>query len=634
MFAELAYDPASIRTVTVTGNDLTPAEVVAVARHRARVILDERAMARVQRTASTVEELVRAGSKVYGLTTGFGSLRDVAIDPSDVRLLQHNLVRSHAAGVGDPLGEDVVRAMMLLRLNTLLAGHSGIRPTTLERLARLLNSDVFPYVPSHGSVGASGDLAPLAHLALVVVGDPAGMIHAGPKRAPARRGDYVEKPLLEEFHPLAEGVLEQACGLGPHELAAKEGLALTNGTQLMTALGTLALYDAFVAVEAALAAAAASVEAIKGCVQAFDPRVAAVRRMPEQAEVAACLLRLMQGSAILSSPASLPFLGRARARVKSMLHGERSPLLEGLEPVLVELERAAEAVARGHAPTEELLRASSGIASLIPRLVAEGRRLEGTSFAQALCDLASVVPATPRVQDDYSFRCTPQVLGAALWGLRVARGRLESELNAVTDNPLLFSSDDGTPTVLSGGNFHGQPVAMAMDVAAMAASEVASLAERRCAKLLDPAFNAGLPAQLVPRSGLNSGFMLAQYTAAALVAESKLLSHPASVDSIPTCASTEDHVSMGPLSGLKLRRVVENLEQVVGIELLLACQALDLWRPLRPGRGVAAVWEAVRACGVPFVDQDVPLYELMDRCARLVRSGGIRAALAHAFAEA
>ena len=629
VISELQHDPESISRVTVTGQTLTVPEVVAVARHRARVTLDPSATRRVHESEQAVDSLVRSGRKIYGLTTGFGSLRDVAIAPTEVELLQHNLVRSHAAGVGEPLGEDVVRAMMLLRLNTLAAGYSGIRVATLERLVRLLNADVFPWVPSRGSVGASGDLAPLAHLALVIIGDPAGKIFAGTNHpSPLRRGTYRDRPRAEEFISLEEGVLSDSCGLDPCELEAKEGLALTNGTQLMTALGALSLYDAFVGFEASLVTAAASIEAIKGCVQAFDPRIAVLRRMEEQGQVASWLTRLTEGSTILAGRAYLPYLNRVRSRVSSVLASPAAPAVgDALRTAEELLERATAAASRGESPVQEVRDLSAALSRAVAELAARAMDRERALLAPALSSVESVAPASPRVQDDYSFRCTPQVLGSALWVLRTTQARIEHELNAVTDNPLIFSGQAGDPEVLSGGNFHGQPVALAMDMAALAASEIASISERRSAKLLDSTFNYGLPAQLVPRSGLNSGFMLAQYTSAALVSESKLLSHPASVDSIPTCESTEDHVSMGPIAGLKLLRIVENLETVVGIELLLSCQALDMWRPLRPGRGVAQVHDAVRASGIPFVEQDVPLYQLIEGCAALIRNGTVHRVL-------
>ncbi|MBN1424590.1 aromatic amino acid lyase [Candidatus Fermentibacteria bacterium] len=629
MLTEIAVDPASIATVAVTGQTLTLSEVVAVARHRARIRLDPQAARRVAQSRTTVESLVQSGQKVYGLTTGFGSLRDVAIPASEVRLLQHNLVRSHAAGVGEPLGEDIVRAMMLLRLNTLAAGYSGIRVETLERIVTLLNADVFPWVPSRGSVGASGDLAPLAHLALVVIGDAAGRICSqDAPSAPLRQGSYRDRPRFEHFVDLSPGVLEHACGLEAYELDAKEGLALTNGTQLMTALGALALFDVLTAFEASVAGAAASLEAIKGCMRAFDPRVAQLRRMVEQGQVAAWLNLLMGGSTIISGRAYLPYLNRVRSHITGvMASGPPHSVADTLTAAEAQCTIALDVAGRGESPGDNVREISRLLAQAMGEMASTGMDRERAILAPALAAVEAVAPSSPRVQDDYSFRCTPQVLGSALWVVRTALQRISNELNAVTDNPLVFPGELGENSVVSGGNFHGQPISMAMDMAAMAASEIASISERRSAKLLDSTFNYGLPAHLVPRSGLNSGFMLAQYTAAALVSESKLLSHPASVDSIPTCESTEDHVSMGPLAGLKLHRVVENTEHVVAIELLLACQALDMWQPLRPGRGVEAVRRLVRESGIPFVEHDVPLYPLMEGCVALIRNRSIHYAL-------
>jgi histidine ammonia-lyase len=507
---------------------------------------------------------------------------------------------------------------------------------TLERIARLLNSDVYPWVPSRGSVGASGDLAPLAHLALVIIDDPAGRVFAGDHRGlPMRRGVYADRPRTDHFANLEPGMLAQACGLEPWRLEAKEGLALTNGTQLMTALGALALFDAFTAFEASVVTAAASLEAIKGCVQAFDPRIAALRRMSEQGEIAGLLCRLTDGSSILASRSYLPYLNRVRSRVEAVLTSHPpGTVSKGLRAVDDHCQKALATAGRGESPLSDVREITRLLAVVTAEMASLGLDRERALLAPAFSAVESAAPSSPRVQDDYSFRCTPQVLGSALWAMRTSLARICNELNAVTDNPLVFPGRPDTPEVLSGGNFHGQPVSMAMDVAAMAVSEVSSVSERRSAKLLDSTFNYGLPAHLVPRSGLNSGFMLAQYTAAALVSECKLLSHPASVDSIPTCESTEDHVSMGPLAGLKLQRVVENLENVVGIELLLGCQALDMWRPLRAGRGVEAVHRLVRESGVPFVDRDVPLYQLIDGCVNLIRSGGVHRAVDAALGPA
>jgi histidine ammonia-lyase len=623
----------SIDRVVLTGNDLTLSELVAVARHRAQVSLDLSAEDKIRRSREAVEHLVQSGNKVYGLNTGFGSLRDVVIPPNEVRLLQQNLIRSHAAGVGDPLPEDVVRAMMVLRLNALAAGFSGIRLSTLERIVLLLNADVYPWVPSRGSVGASGDLAPLAHLALVVTGDPAGKVYRSDDDVPsAHRGDYIDTPRHNRFVTLAQFPLKDVCGLEPYELEAKEGLALTNGTQLMTALGALSVYDAFIAFDAAVLAAAASVEAIKGSIQAFDARISNLRNLPEQTEVASRLTILLQESAILKSAFNVPYIGRVKRKIETILEEEiPDRIREPLEKVVAECTEAVDKAFRRENPRQETRHIFRLLAEAIISLHAEGFDRLRADLAPTLAEIESVAPTSPRVQDDYSFRCAPQVLGSAFWVLNNCLERLEAEMNAVTDNPLIFPAEPGlhsSPSeVLSGGNFHGEPVAMAMDMAAIAVSEIAALSERQSAQLLDSSHHYGLPSQLVARSGVNSGFMIAQYTAAALASECKLLAHPASVDSIPTCENTEDHVSMGPISGLKLKRMVRFLEEVVGIELLLVGQALDMWQPLQPGIGGQLLLQLLDEADVPFVEHDLPLYDLMERTTALVRQGTLYKAL-------
>jgi histidine ammonia-lyase len=629
----LRPDPPSIDNVVLTGSDLTLPELVAVARHRARVSLHPRAEERITQSRTSVELLVESGNKVYGLNTGFGSLRDVVIPPNEVRLLQQNLIRSHAAGVGDPLPEDVVRAMMVLRLNALAAGFSGIRLCTLERIVTILNADVYPWVPSRGSVGASGDLAPLAHLALVITGDPAGKVYQSDDDSPSmHRGEFVDMPRHDRFVALADKPLDTLCGLDSYELEAKEGLALTNGTQLMTALGALSVYDALVALEAVVLAAAASVEAIKGSIQAFDARISDLRNLPEQAVVAGWLSTLLQESTILRSAFNVPYIGRVQRKIEAILE-EQIPdrIRKPLEKVVTECREAVDKAFHGENPRQETRSTFRLLAEAIISLHAEGFDRLRADLASTLAEIESVAPTSPRVQDDYSFRCAPQVLGSALWVLHTCLKRLESEMNAVTDNPLIFPPQSGSklssPEVLSGGNFHGEPVAMAMDMAAIAVSEIAALSERQSAQLLDSSHHYGLPSQLVARSGVNSGFMIAQYTAAALASECKLLAHPASVDSIPTCENTEDHVSMGPISGLKLRQMVSFLEDVVGIELLLAGQALDMWQPLQPGVGGRLLLRLLDEAEVPFVEHDLPLYDLMERTTALVRQGTLHAAL-------
>jgi histidine ammonia-lyase len=430
---------------------------------------------------AVVERVVADGRTVYGVTTGFGDLSNVGIDPAQTAELQRNLVRSHAAGVGEPLPSEVVRAMLLLRANALAIGLSGVRPELVELLCGMLNAEVHPVVPSRGSVGASGDLAPLAHLALVVIGEG--------------------EAWLDEGGPGAGGEALIRAGLRPLELEAKEGLALLNGTQLMAALAALALHDARRLAQSADVIGAMSLEAMLGTAVAFDEALIAARPHPGQLAVAAHLRALLAGSEIGAS----------------------------------------------HAASRH------------------------------------------RLQDPYSLRCMPQVHGAVRDALDQLERVLQVEMNAVTDNPLVFP--DGL--VISGGNFHGEPLALAIDYAKAAVTELASISERRTARLLD-AHLSGLPAFLTDEPGLRSGLMIAQYTAAALVNELQTLAHPASVDTIPTSANQEDHVSMGATGALHLREVLDRAETVLAIEALCAAQGLDYRAPMRPGAGVAHAHALVR----------------------------------------
>src|SRR5919106_102038 len=475
----------------LTGRDLTIDNVIEVARGRRPVELAPEAVARMRASRSVIERLLADGAVVYGVTTGFGDLADVRIDPSQTAELQRNLVRSHAAGVGDPLPDDVVRAMLLLRANALAVGLSGVRVEVVELLIEMMNEAVHPVVPSRGSLGASGDLAPLAHLALVLIGEGEATVDgAGP-------GDGAD-------------ALRRA-GLAPIELRAKEGLALLNGTQLMAAIGALAHHDALRAALTADVVGVMSLEAMLGTGAAFDERLVAARPHPGQVAVATHLRELLRDSEI---------------------------------------------------------------------------------WASHRADTAH------RVQDPYSLRCMPQVHGAARDVLAELARVLSVELNAATDNPLVFPSGD----VVSGGNFHGEPLALALDYATMAVAELASISERRTARLVD-APPSGLPPFLAERPGVESGLMIAHYTAAALVNELQGLSHPASVDSIPTSANQEDHVSMGATSALQLAAAVDRAEQVLAIEALCAAQGLDFRAPLRPGPAVARAHRAIRS-RVPHLDGD------------------------------
>ena len=657
--------PEAIESVELGSGRLTIEEVVAVARHRARVGLTPAARHRIACCRLMVEELLARGEKVYGLTTGFGKLRDVSIARKDVERLQVNLIRSHAVGVGPAFGEDVVRAAVLLRANTLCRGHRGVRVEVVEALLALLNDGIYPYVPQQGSVGASGDLAPLSHLALVLMGDPAGRVL--PRAARWAEGVLPLGARAEEFRGLGEvswpeAALVDAPTFRPVRLQAKEGLALNNGTQFMCALGCLLVHDAERGLAWSELAAAMSLEAARGVRKAFQPELHLARDLPHQGATAARILALCQGSQVLDLLLNTAWLRRARAflvEAREHLQGlgeeaQQGPMPEvgrGIDELLRELERMLPASPAAAAPADVLARRADPPRAQIEwftGLLTPLRR-RATALVHALDDpaaptavmlrealvralgaISSAVPAAPPVQDDYSLRCTPQVLACAHRALAHAREVLEIEVDSATDNPLLFPPEPpqglaGTSLpdyqrwlrepaqaeslaerVLGGGNFHGEPVGMVLDYLAIALAEVASIAERRIALLVDEGHSGGLPPFLVESSGLNSGFMLAQYTAAALVSENKVLCHPASVDSIPTCAGSEDHVSMGTIAARKAAAVLENALQVVAIELLSGLQGLGFRAPLRPGERVAQAVAWLRAQGLaPVVDDRV-----------------------------
>ncbi|MBI3073789.1 MAG: histidine ammonia-lyase [Deltaproteobacteria bacterium] len=482
------------------GRTLSIDDVVGVARARVHVQLDEIARARMMASRAVVERLAALDAPVYGINTGFGALADVRVSKTQIRALQQNLVRSHAAGVGDPLPVDAVRAMMFLRANVLALGASGVRPAVVDSLVALLNAGIQPVIPSRGSVGASGDLAPLAHLALALIGE--GEVTVGNNTTPVHASDAL-----------------RGAGVTPLSLEEKEGLALVNGTQAMTALGTLAIHDAERLAQAADVAGAMTLEALLGTACAFDPRIHALR--PH-----------------IGQTASASHLAEILATTPHSPHADSE-------------------IARSH-------------------------------------------ENCGKVQDPYSLRCMPQVHGATRNALAHARETLTCELNAVTDNPLVFAD---TGEIVSGGNFHGQPIAFVLDYAAIAMTALANISERRIEQLVNPHLNSGLPAFLVNESGLNSGFMLAQVTAASLVNECKVLSTPASVDSIPSSANREDHVSMGMTSALKLRAIIENVRTVLAIELLAAAQGIDFRRPLRTTVALESVHARVRAA-IPRLDAD------------------------------
>jgi histidine ammonia-lyase len=494
--------------VLLDGDTLTIEEVLAVSHGRARAELSPEARDRVRRARALVEARLEDGEAHYGINTGFGTLAEVRIDRADLERLQRNLVLSHAAGVGAPLSLPEARALMLLRANVLAKGASGIREETLDLLLALIARDVVAVIPERGSVGASGDLAPLAHLALVLVGEGEAWVEGA--RLPGRE---------------ALGRV----GLRPVVLAPKEGLALVNGTQAMTAVGAHALVRAERLALLADLAGAMTLEGLLGSHRPFLPEIQAARGQLGQVAAAARLRELLAGSEINASHQG---------------------------------------------------------------------------------------PECHKVQDPYSLRCMPQVHGAARDGIGFCRGILAREVNAATDNPLVFPD---TGEIVSGGNFHGQPVALALDYLAIAASHLAAISERRVEQLVNPSLS-GLPPFLAPRTGLDSGFMIAQVTSAALVSENKVLCHPASVDSIPSSAGREDHVSMGMGAALKARQVVENVRTCLAIELLVAAQALDLRAPLRPAVKVAEAHRRIRAA-VPRLEADRELHRDVESVCRLVDEG-------------
>jgi histidine ammonia-lyase len=505
--------------ISLDGQNLTIDQVIAVAYGRPGapgVEISNEAEAKVTRAAQAVERLLARGEVAYGITTGFGAFKDRIIPPEQVTELQRNIVISHSVGVGQPFDVPTTRAIMLIRANTLARGHSGIRLATLQRLVDMLNVGVHPVIPEKGSLGASGDLAPLAHMSLVLIGEG--------------EADYRGQRL-----PGVEAM--RRANLQPVLLAAKEGLALTNGTAVMCALGALESYRARLLSRVADIAGCLSLEALHGTPLAFDDRIHQLRPYPRQLNCANYLRALLVDSDFT----------------------------------------------RHHDPTN--------------------------------------------VQDAYTLRCIPQVHGAVRDAIAYARWVIEIELNSVTDNPLIFINDVTEEiTVLSGGNFHGEPVAIAMDYLGMAMAELGNISERRIMRLTDEASNAQtLPAFLTQQGGLNSGFMITQYTAAALATENKVLAHPASVDTIPTSANVEDHVSMGCTAALQTRQINTNVELILAIELMAAAQGIDFRREIlgqaaRLGRGTQPAYQLIRK-RVPFLEKDAIMYPYIEAVRQLVASG-------------
>jgi histidine ammonia-lyase len=498
----------------LTGNDLTFTQLYAVALRNEPVSLSPEAITRMKASRAVVDHLVVSGRTAYGINTGFGKLASVRISADQVRQLQINLVRSHACGVGSPLSEAETRAVMLLRANALAKGLSGVRPSVVETLCAMLNAGVHPVVPSQGSVGASGDLAPLAHLAHVVIGEGTAT-YKGEK--------------------LPGGEALKRAAIAPVALEAKEGLSLLNGTQGMLALLSLALLEADILADTADVAAALSLDALRGSPGAFDSRIMHARSYPGAGVTARNLAHLNEGSQIRES----------------------------------------------HRASEK----------------------------------------DPRVQDAYSLRCTPQVHGAVRDSLVQAREMALVELNSATDNPLVFVKENGAGDIISSGNFHGQPLAMAADQVAIALATLGGISERRTEQMTNP-LTSLLPAFLTPDPGLNSGFMIAQVTAAALTSENRALATPHSVDSISTSGNQEDYVSMGMSGARRLERMLHNLRHILAIELLCACQGIDLQAPLQTGPLAKKAYDAVRAKS-PKVTEDRPLAPDMEAIYALIASTAI-----------
>ena len=491
--------------VTITRQGLLLEDVINVAENFFVLELSEEVKESIQKSRAVVDRYVDEERIVYGITTGFGKFSDVFIPKEDTALLQKNLIISHSCGVGKPLSEKVVRAIMILRVNALSKGFSGVRLQTVEQLVALINRRVHPVIPEKGSLGASGDLAPLSHMVLTMLG----------------LGEaYYEGKRMSSAEAL------EKVGLEPIELSSKEGLALINGTQTMTALACFAVRDAQMLAKQSEINLALTMEALEGISDAFDPRIHQARGQKGQISTANNLLRIVEGSKNITR------------------QGEK------------------------------------------------------------------------RVQDAYALRCSAQVIGASKDAIDFVKQKVEIEINAVTDNPLIFEESD---SVISGGNFHGQPIALPMDFLGIAIAELANISERRLERLVNPALSNGLPAFLAPDGGINSGFMIVQYSAAALVSENKVLAHPASVDSIPSSANQEDHVSMGTIAARKAYEIADNTKNVLVMELMGACQGIDL-RDKKPlGKGSAVAYQAVRE-HISFVDKDRVMYTDINRYAEILES--------------
>ena len=490
--------------ILIDNQKLSIEDIVNVARFNFKVKLGDNAKDGINTARAVVDKFVAEGRVSYGITTGFGKFSDVVISKEEANDLQRNLIISHACGVGEPFAEEIVRAMMVLRVNSLTKGHSGIRLLTVEKLIELLNKEVHPVVPEKGSLGASGDLAPLSHMVLTMLG-------LGEAFYKGERMDSIKALELAGIEAL------------PY-LTSKEGLALINGTQAMTAVGVLTIYDALNLSKIADIAGALTMEALTGIKCALDPRVHEIRGHSGQIDTAKNLLNLIDGSKLITKQGDL------------------------------------------------------------------------------------------RVQDAYALRCMPQIHGASKDALRFIKEKIEIEVNAVTDNPLIFPE---TEEAISAGNFHGQPMALPLDYMGIALAELANVSERRLERLVNPALSNGLPAFLTKFGGVHSGFMIVQYSAASIVSENKVLAHPASVDSIPSSANQEDHVSMGTIAGRKAREIMKNARHVVAMEIFGACQAIDLREDNFLGKGTEIAYNFIRE-DVKFINEDVVMYKNINKCYELI----------------
>lgn len=496
------------KEIVLTGNDLTLEELILVAREGYRVSLDENTKNGVLESRKIIDDIVENEKPVYGVTTGFGEFCNVSISKEDCKTLQENLIRSHACGYGPKFSTDIVRAVMLTRANALAKGYSGIRIETLNTLIAMLNAGVHPQIPEKGSLGASGDLAPLAHMVLPMLG-------------------LGEAEYKGEIMPGKEAM--DKAGISIIQLDAKEGLALINGTQVLTATGAIAVYDAIELLKVGDIAAALTIEALRGIKDAFDPRLHVIRGHEGQMATARNILKLIEGSTYVTKQGEL------------------------------------------------------------------------------------------RVQDAYSLRCVPQIHGASKDTIDYVKGKVEIEINSVTDNPIVTREGD----VISGGNFHGEPMAQPFDFLGIGAAEIANVSERRLERLINHQLN-DLPAFLAKHGGLNSGFMITQYAAAALVSENKILAHPASVDSIPSSANQEDLVSMGTIAARTARDIVDNAKRVVATELMAACQAIDFRcdKGFELGKGTKEAYKVIREA-LDFIeyDTDIQMYKELDKATELITSG-------------